>query len=435
MNHRFLLFGLPVLLAAQGITVNDPSRNWASTVPEPPIPRVSAGQSFLSFYGHKVTRITDPRSSPDGGSWMHFYSDRSPLSRNSTYLVYHGPGGSTWVQPLNGSSFRGSAWSVYSDHERPQSIGQSIWSPGDDEVLYFIGDRVQLWMINARTRKKKMIRDFTKEIAKGSYKEGYLRLQFASKDGKRLSMDYMREGKAAFGILLYDVETNTARMHLGDRLRQKSPVPINSSFRLAGSGAEKDGAYLFVQENGNAINGSSGNPQEAANTYTYVVPWNEDALGSGKSLSGVFATNHGAALSKSNVRISGNESGYYINNVDWLYSMRRADLTKEPTAADKWRFPYRDIFHWPYSTGTGAHVSSGGISDDWLALSLYQESSCGQRIGTPLSNEIIMLSANGEAIYDEKTHRIVKNGDIHRLTHHYSYPEDCEKPEIGRAHV
>ena len=361
---------------------------------------------------------------------MHFYSDRSPFSRDSTYLSFAGPGGSTWVQPMNGGSPRGSAWSVYDQNERPQSIGQSIWSPSDDEILYFIGDRVELWMINSRTRKKKMLRDFSKEISKNSFfKEGYLRLQFASRDGKRLLMDYLLMGKEAYGVLLYDVATNTARMYHGDRIQQKSPVPINPSFRLVGAGAEKEGAYIFVQENGNPINGSSANPQEAANTYTYVFHWNDDLLkGPGQALAGVYATNHGATLSKGHVRISGSESGFYINNTDWLFSMRRADLTKGPNAADKGRYPFRDVFYWPYSTGGGAHVSSGMISDEWLALSLYQETSCGQRLGTPLSNEIVMLSANAEALYDEKTHRIVKNGDLHRLTHHYSYPEDCVKP-------
>jgi hypothetical protein len=434
MNHRLVfwlgsLLGFSLGLWAQGIVVNDPSKSWTVSIPEPPIPRVAAGQSFISFYGHKVTRITDHRSSSDGASWVHYYSDRSPLSRNSTYLCINGSGGSTWIQPMAGGVPKGAAYMVYNHLERPTSIGQSAWSPADDELLYFIGDQVELWSFNARTRKKKMIRDFRKELNQNPFtKEGYLQLQTASRDGKRLMMNYLRMGKECFGLLFYDVSNNSLRVYHGDRIQKKFPAPINPSFRLVGGGADKDGTYVFIQENGQPINGNSPNPQESASTYTYVGKWDENPLaGPVHSLSGLLSTNHGAVMANGHARISGIEAGY-INNVDWLNCLRVADVTKNPNPADKFRFPVRDVFFWPYSTGTGAHVSSGLFSDDWLALSVYQETSCGQRINTPMSNEILMISSKAEAVYDDKNHRIPKNGEFHRLTHHYSYPEDCQKP-------
>ena len=116
----------------------------------------------------------------------------------------------------------------------------------------------------------------------------------------------------------------------------------------------------------------------------------------------------------------------YLKNTDWLFTLRRISLDAAPVPADSGRIPFEDIFMWPNSYGmTGVHVSAGGASDDWLALSLYQESSCKVRFDGPLANEIVMVSTWGKTEYDKNKHVLTKNGTIRRVGHHFSYPEDC----------
>jgi hypothetical protein len=312
------------------------------------------------------------------------------------------------------------------DQRAPTIVGSSYWSPVDDELLYFIGDNVQLWSINARTRRKKMHRDFSKELSKGMIKEGILRLNLISSDGKRFVMDYARMNKEIFGAILYDISTNTARAYHGDRVAVKSPAANNPAMRLAGVGAEKSGEFLFMQENGEPINPKSPNPLEYGNTFTYFGKWEDGPLAKGVSFAGVFPIGHGASVSKGHIRAT-YESAFRLSSGDALFSLRRTDLTKAPDPEDRYRIPYRDIFFWPFTSGSGVHLSASSWSDDWLALSLYQEGSCGQRVIAPLAGEILMVSTKGETEFDPATQRLVKNGEIQRLTHHYSYPEDCTK--------
>ena len=425
MILRMLPGTLALLLTAQNISVSDPATSWITTVPEPPIPNIAAGQSYTSWFGHKVTRVTDSRTGDGGSSWMHYYSDRSPFNKDSTFLVMYNQAGAIWVQPIDRAIPKGRAFLLTDVGRGPRHLGLSMWSPIDKDLLYVIGDFTKLWTLNATTKSWKMIRDFSKDLT-GLPKDGYLKIQFVSQDGNRMIFDYNIMAKEAHAILAYDVPKNAVRAYKGRNLAKRSPEP-NASFKLAGAGgADKEGDWISVQENGTPTsNGSSPDPLENANTLTFLVPWAENLLGSGYAIAGRVATGHGASMSHGHVRVTSSETGRYIGGVDWLNALRLISTQAAPNPADQGRIPYEDLFYWPGSYGmTGVHLSASGPSD-WLALSLYQESSCDKRLIKPLANEILMVSSQGRAVHDQTKHSITSNGVFRRIAHHYSYPEDC----------
>jgi len=396
---------------------------WNTVVPEPAIPKVKAGESFTSAFGYKVTRITDENTN-EGHQFMHYYSDRSPISNDGKWMIMTTVWGATVIQELNGSTPVGKPSYIRGNNGEEIHIGAYMWG---NSGCYFIINRRTLQLYNPETKQWALVKDFTKEF-EGMPSHGYLTLPFISADEKRFLFDIRTDSKVAHAIL--KLEDGKVTVYAGTRLSDPHPVP-NDTFILVGAGvSDKEGRFITVQMNGTAnvwLEPKPANPTmfDWANTFSYIVPWDQDPLGTGYAIAGPRATGHGcrglkgAALTECNEKPLTKPDGY----PDWFFGVSLRDYT------GKWSpetgYPYKDVFAHPYSFKmSGQHIGSS-VNDEWTALSLYQEVQ-EPRVSGPLAHEIILVSENGDVLVENNA--VVKNGKIKRLAHHYSYTESPTTP-------
>lgn len=379
-------------------TVDDAWTDWQINIPEPPVPKIAAGESYQSM-GNTIWRITD--ESMGGGSWQHYYSDRSTLSSDSKHLVLIDGGGGTQFQRIDPETGAPVGKPFKPSDPGGTIAAEGMWSPVSSTDYCTIVGGTKLVCYEVLSDTWTLIRDFAPEL-KGLVGGGKI-MYF---DGHQFVIDFA-DGKIGRAIIFYHFESDEAKVFAGTRA---SDWPNGRFLNGTCATIPKSGKWHLTQADG-----------AGEVTRTFRHPWGTDPFLDLVPLAGKQGVFHGTSLTNHHVRVTSVEPGLvngFKNPPDWITAFRKCAVN-EPPMSDG-RLPWSDIFLIPASYGmSGIHLSANGKSDDWITAGLYQER--GDRIAGPLAHEIIAVDTRAEATHDPAT-RTIKQGRIRRLAHHHSWP-------------
>jgi hypothetical protein len=213
--------------------------NWIAVIPEPPVPQITAGQSYTSM-GNTVWRITDKNTSRSMGSdvecnaWQHYYGDRSPLSADSTHLVMQDCGAGTAMQRINPETGVpvGRPFSPNSDRAGGSIGVEGHWDPANNDRYYAIIAGTELKSYSVKKNSWTTIKNLFPAL-KGA-PAGRCKIMFLSADGDRMVIDYESVSKHNEAIIFFRVSTKEATVYVGTRMSGWNPAP-NKTFIVNGT--------------------------------------------------------------------------------------------------------------------------------------------------------------------------------------------------------
>jgi hypothetical protein len=394
-------------------------------IPEPSIPTINAGQSFSTF-GNTVFRITDANTNA-GKSYEHYYSDRSPLNANSTWLwTIDEPGGQPVFFPINSSTGAPNGSPVFS----AISCNLACWHPTDSTAWYF-PTGTNLKKYNPATQIQTQIRSFATELAAViAGGDTGLRLDAISMDGRYYWMAYEQSFETVKALLRWDSVTDGVNLTIvgSPPFTGLSPQPNNTFKVEAFTGCSKNGSYGLVALGGAPTNPPGVGSLESQLAFSHWRCGTSNFLSAQTPLGNWPRIGHNAILTTqfSTMLDTLSWDGYLPNgNPNWLTNLRLADLTGSQNAGDENQMPHVDAFANPQYKNlmTGRHLTCNGTSDKWVVLSLYQEVAGARASGYPFQHEFVAVNTNYQINYDNTNKVLISNGVVRRLGHHFSYPE------------
>lgn len=134
---------------------------------EPTVPTTALNGTYTTF-GHVVTRLSDLTS----GGVSQWYVDRSPLSRNGTWIITINSSGGWALRPITiGGSVGGETISSGAEVSlpiggagQPATASPGFWDTSDSDC-YWMTSGYKLWKLVPSTMTWTMVRDFASEVA------------------------------------------------------------------------------------------------------------------------------------------------------------------------------------------------------------------------------------------------------------------------------